>query len=112
MLRITCPVCGAAGDETEFRYGGEAHIARQAGPGDDDAGLAAYLFDRDNPKGLAFERWRHGAGCGKWFHLARDTRTAEIFGSYPIEATEPPDSLRERALARLAARGLPPRAPF
>lgn len=112
MLRIPCPVCGAAAEETEFRCGGEAHRRRRAGPGESDEAFAAYLFERENPKGLIFERWVHAAGCGGWFHLARDTRTAELFGTYPIEADEPPAALRERALARLAARGLPERAPF
>ena len=27
MLLITCPVCGAEGDETDFHAGGEAHIS-------------------------------------------------------------------------------------
>jgi sarcosine oxidase, subunit delta len=37
MLRIPCPWCGVR-DETEFHYGGQAHIAR---PEDPDA-----LLDR------------------------------------------------------------------
>ncbi|PDH58924.1 MAG: sarcosine oxidase subunit delta, partial [SAR116 cluster bacterium MED-G06] len=27
----------------------------------------------DNPKGLFLERWRHTAGCRRWFNMARDT---------------------------------------
>ncbi len=108
MLFLTCPCCRAEGEETEFHPGGEAHIVRRAGDGDTDADLGRYLFERKNPKGLHFERWRHQYGCGKWFHVIRDTRTLEILGTYPIEAPSPPAELVAAAEARLAARGLPP----
>ena len=52
------------------------------GPGSADDAFADYLFERRNPRGVHFERWRHAFGCGKWFHVARDTATLEIFGSY------------------------------
>ncbi len=110
MLLITCPCCGASGDELEFHYGGEAHIQRRVADEDADETLGAYLFDRANPKGLHFERWRHQYGCGKWFHLARDTRTMEIFGTYDINATEPPAEIVAEARRRIAARGLPERS--
>ena len=58
-----------------------------------DADFADYLFERRNPRGVHFERWRHAFGCGKWFHVARDTATLEIFGSYPAEAGAPPEEL-------------------
>ena len=45
MLWIDCPWCGAR-PETEFRYGGEAHIARPEPAATDDAGWADYLFMR------------------------------------------------------------------
>ena len=32
MLLIPCPYCGMDRPEIEFRYGGEAHIARPARP--------------------------------------------------------------------------------
>lgn len=110
MLAITCPCCGVTGDEQEFHSGGEAHIVRRAGDADADATLGAYLFDRANPKGLHFERWRHQYGCGKWFHVARDTRTMEIFGAYDIKATTPPAEIGEAARRRIAERGLPERS--
>lgn len=110
MLLITCPCCGAAAEETEFHPGGEAHIVRVAGGDDSDDDFGAYLFDRKNPKGLHFERWRHQFGCGKWFHMARDTRTLEIYGVYPITETEPPAEVLARARERLAERGLPERS--
>ena len=57
MLQLTCPCCGVTGEETEFAPGGEAHLKR-FGPGSDDAEFEGYLFYRQNPKGLHFERWR------------------------------------------------------
>jgi len=92
MLLLTCPCCGASGEETEFAPGGEAHLTR-FGPGSGDAEFAAYLFERRNPRGVHVERWRHAFGCGKWFHLARDTATLEIFGAYAAQTTEPPADL-------------------
>jgi sarcosine oxidase, subunit delta len=83
MLLIPCPWCGAR-DETEFRCGGEAHIARPKQPAAlSDDQWADYLFMRSNPKGIHFERWRHVHGCGRWFHVARDTvsdRILEVYG--------------------------------
>lgn len=108
MLLIECPCCGARGEETEFHCGGEAHIERRADDAHSDEDLGAYLFERRNPKGLHAERWRHLYGCGKWFHLLRDTRTLEIFGAYPITDREPPEPMLRAAEARLAARGLGP----
>ncbi|HXU41124.1 MAG TPA: sarcosine oxidase subunit delta [Burkholderiales bacterium] len=82
MLLIRCPWCGPR-DETEFRCGGEAHIAR---PGDpqalDDAAWAEYVFMRNNPKGWFRERWVHSAGCRRWFNAERHTVTHEIRRTY------------------------------
>ena len=69
--------------------GGEAHLKRY-GPGSTDAELETYLFHRENPKGVHFERWRHSYGCGKWFLAARSTTTLEIFGTYPAQTLIPP----------------------
>ena len=80
MLLLTCPCCGVEAEETEFVPGGEAHLKRM-GPGASDEDFRSYLFERRNPRGVHFERWRHAYGCGKWFHLARDTATLEVFGS-------------------------------
>ncbi len=80
MLQIPCPWCGPR-DETEFHYGGQAHIARPADPAAlDDAAWAAHLFQRDNPKGVASERWMHAAGCRRWFNLKRHTVSHAILG--------------------------------
>jgi len=91
MLLVTCPVCSATGDETDFHFGGQAHIARPATAnpeGITDEQQGAYLFTRINPKGLHFERVRCDRGCGKWFHAARDTVTMEFKAFYG--ATELP----------------------
>lgn len=101
MLLIDCPCCGVSGEETEFAAGGEAHIVR-AGPGSSDAEFAAYLFDRKNPRGVHFERWRHAFGCGKWFHMARSTATLEIFGVYAADVTAPPKDVLDRIEAAKA----------
>lgn len=87
MLLITCPFCGPR-NETEFRCGGESHIAR---PRLDcsDAVWSDYLHTRDNPKGVHHERWLHAGGCGTWFNIARHTVTHEITATYPIDAPKP-----------------------
>lgn len=89
MLEIRCPYCGADADETELAGGGEAHLKR-FGPGSPDEDFEGYLFLRANPKGVHLERWRHSAGCGKWFHVARCSVTLEVFGSYSAQTLGPP----------------------
>lgn len=87
MLIITCPHCGPR-EETEFACGGEAHIARPLAENSlTDAEFADYLFLRDNPKGMFLERWRHTAGCRRWFNVARDTVSHDIVEIYPMGAT-------------------------
>ena len=87
MLFIDCPWCGKRA-ETEFACGGESHITRP--PLDStDAAWADYLFFRNNPKGLVFERWLHAHGCGQWFNVARDTVTHEIKAVYRMGAPKP-----------------------
>ena len=82
MLLITCPWCGPR-DQSEFSYGGEAHIPR---PKDSermsDAEWAEYVFLRNNPKGLFNERWMHGAGCRRWFNAVRNTATDQFLAVY------------------------------
>jgi sarcosine oxidase subunit delta len=99
MLKIKCPVCGVEGDETDFHYGHEAHIARPASHDPQhisDERQRDYLFMRRNPKGLHFERWRCDRGCGKWFHAARDTMTMEFKAFYGITEM-PPNELKSAA---------------
>jgi len=89
MLLISCPWCGPR-DETEFHYGGQAHVAYPAGPDavDDDA-WAAYLFTRDNPKGPFAERWSHSLGCRRWFNVLRDTLTHDVLAVYRVGEPTP-----------------------
>ena len=76
MLRIRCPCCGER-DETEFRYKGDATRRRPAG----DAGLAdfaAYVYERDNPRGWHVEWWLHVGGCRQLLKVVRHTVSHEI----------------------------------
>ena len=93
MLLIPCPWCGRR-DESEFAYGGEAHIARPAEPDAlTDAEWADYLFMRTNPKGAYRERWVHAQGCGRWFNVVRDTVSHDIAAAYKVCEKPPgPDS--------------------
>ncbi|MDP5216670.1 sarcosine oxidase subunit delta [Ruegeria sp. 2205SS24-7] len=99
MLILHCPYCGVDAEETELHAGGEAHVKR-FGPGSDDDQFHDYLFMRENPKGVHFERWQHANGCGKWFHVARCTATLEVFGTYPAQTTEPPQEIRDAITAK------------
>lgn len=98
MLILTCPCCGVRADETELAPGGEAHLTRH-GPGSSEDELHDYLFTRENPRGVHFERWRHAMGCGKWFHAARNTVTLEVYGTYPAQTTEPPAAIARKISA-------------
>ena len=78
MMLITCPWCGPR-DETEFHYGGDAHLSHPTDPyALSDAQWADYVFTRPNPKGRFTERWAHSAGCRRWFNVVRDTVTHEM----------------------------------
>jgi sarcosine oxidase subunit delta len=88
-LRILCPYCGLR-DEPEFTFGGPSHVTRPPLTASDKI-WSAYLFNRANPAGVHLERWQHGYGCGRWFNVARDTRTHEILKTYVMGAP-PPDS--------------------
>lgn len=81
MLLIACPWCGPR-PENEFRYGGEAAIARPERPAEiSDADWAAFLYFRSNPKGVHAERWRHIHGCGRFFHATRHTVSDNIIAT-------------------------------
>jgi heterotetrameric sarcosine oxidase delta subunit len=89
MLSISCPWCGPR-DETEFHYGGQAHVAHPPDPHAlGDAAWAEYLFVRDNPKGPFAERWVHALGCRRWFNAVRDTATHEILAVYRVGEPAP-----------------------
>jgi sarcosine oxidase subunit delta len=89
MLLLTCPFCGPS-PETEFRCGGEAHIARPPDPGAlDDQAWCEYLFYRSNPKGLHAERWVHVYGCARWFNVLRHTVNDTVVATYRIGEARP-----------------------
>ncbi|MBB3772364.1 sarcosine oxidase subunit delta [Angulomicrobium tetraedrale] len=93
MLIINCPWCGAR-PEIEFRYGGEAHVARPADPAAmSDQEWADFLYNRTNPKGLHAERWRHIHGCGRYFNAVRDTVSDFFVTTY--KAGEPRPDIGE-----------------
>lgn len=95
MLIITCPICGPR-PEVEFRYGGEAHVARPAATEAlDDQAVAERLYFRSNPKGRHAERWRHVHGCGKFFNAVRDTTTDFFETTYPAGAPLPASNDKE-----------------
>jgi heterotetrameric sarcosine oxidase delta subunit len=87
MLRLPCPHCGLR-DETEFRFGGESHLARPPMTVTDRA-WTEYLFFRENPRGVHYERWLHAAGCRRWFNVARDTVTHEVRAVYAMTDAKP-----------------------
>ncbi len=95
MLLVPCPYCGAR-PEIEFRYGGEAHIARPADPAAvSDEAWAEFLYVRANPKGRHAERWYHVHGCGRFFNALRDTVSDKFVASDKLGAPRP-DRSRER----------------
>jgi sarcosine oxidase subunit delta len=90
MLLIHCPYCGLR-PELEFAYGGQAHVARPSSPAAvSDEQWAAYLYLRDNSKGLHAERWRHLRGCGRFFNALRDTTTDHFLATYEVGEAAPP----------------------
>ena len=83
VLLIPCPYCAMKRPEIEFRYGGEAHVARPLDPGAvSDPEWAQFLYFRSNPKGPHAERWRHVFGCGRFFNVVRDTVSDRILAAY------------------------------
>lgn len=98
MLLITCPYCGPR-SEIEFVARGEAHVARVA-PDATPEQLADMLYFRNNTKGLLAERWRHVAGCGRFFNAVRHTVTDKFVTTYRVGEPAPD-------LAALAAAAKP-----
>ncbi len=87
MLLINCPYCGER-PEPEFTYGGQAHLERPVQPAEVGAeDWAAFLYVRDNTRGVHAERWRHAHGCGRFFNALRDTTTDFFLATY--KAGEP-----------------------
>jgi sarcosine oxidase subunit delta len=89
MLMIKCPWCGER-EQIEFSAGGQAHIARPEDPATlSDEEWGAYIYVRDNPKGVHYERWVHSHGCGKWFNAVRHTVTDVFWDVYKMGEEKP-----------------------
>lgn len=82
MFLIDCPWCGVR-DQQEFSCHGQAHIARPQNPEQlSDGQWGDYVFFRDNPHGIHYERWVHSFGCRRWFNAVRDTSNDEFLATY------------------------------
>jgi len=82
MLLIDCPWCGRR-EQQEFTCHGQAHIVRPENPDRlSDELWGDYVFFRDNPKGIHYERWVHAHGCRRWFNAMRNTVTDEFLATY------------------------------
>jgi sarcosine oxidase subunit delta len=89
VILIECPYCGPR-NETEYHYGGQAHVAYPEDPHAlSDEEWARYLFYRENTKGLFAERWVHAGGCRKWFNVVRDTVSYRIAAVYRVDDPRP-----------------------
>ena len=96
MLLIPCPYCGER-PELEFRYGGEAHVARATDATSlTDEQWSDFLYMRDNPKGMHAERWWHVHGCGRFFNCLRDTLSDKIFATYKVGEARPEAGEKKR----------------
>ena len=89
MILIKCPYCGER-DQSEFTNGGEAHVIRPTNPESlSDKDWGEYVFFRNNPKGIFYERWVHSHGCNKWFNAVRNTSTDQILKVYKVSDKRP-----------------------
>lgn len=86
MHLFPCPLCGPR-DEVEFHYEGELGNLRPAPAESVPAERwAAYLYERDNSRGLRREIWSHQGGCGLFFAMERNPVTHEVARSFRIDA--------------------------
>ena len=93
MQLIECPWCGPR-EETEFHYGGQAHVPYPADPAAlSDEEWAHYVFFRDNTKGRFAERWSHSHGCRRWFNAVRDTATYRFEAVYRLDEPQAGDPM-------------------
>ena len=78
-MLIPHPLLGLR-DAQEFTYLGDARLIERPTSGD-EAELADYVFQRDNPAGLHRELWFHEQGDRSWLVVTRNTLTHEILGA-------------------------------
>ena len=79
-MLIPCPVCGPR-DHGEFTYFGDATVRRPDISLADEIRWAAYVYDRENPRGPHREFWHHVHGCRHWLVVTRDTQDHDISGA-------------------------------
>ncbi len=79
MLLIPCPYCGE-----------RPHLIRPEPPAQvDDETWTAFLYMRENLKGVYAERWRHARGCVQFFNALRDTTTDHFVAVYKRGGPKP-----------------------
>ncbi|MFD0979621.1 sarcosine oxidase subunit delta [Tropicimonas aquimaris] len=76
-MLIRCPLCGPR-DLREFSPRGAAVTLERPDAEALPEEWHAYLHLRDNPAGQSRELWWHGAGCGAWLIVERNTVTHEV----------------------------------
>ena len=79
-MQIPCPMCGPR-DIREFTPTGHATCLDRPPEGAAADTWVDYLHLRDNPAGDTRELWYHGAGCGAWLVVERNTVTHEVHGA-------------------------------
>ncbi|MBL8581859.1 MAG: sarcosine oxidase subunit delta [Rhizobiaceae bacterium] len=90
MLLIRCPYCEQDLPELEFRNAGEAHVVRSGNlVAESDEDFERFLFIRENPKGIIYERWRHIHGCGRFFNAVRNTVSDKFLMTYKAGEKKP-----------------------
>ena len=90
MLLIRCPYCEEERPELEFRNMGQAHVVRSvdiANQSEED--FEKFLYIRENPKGVNFERWRHVHGCARFFNAVRHTVSDKFIMTYKAGEAKP-----------------------
>ena len=107
MLRIECPCCGPR-DHDEFRYGGDASVARPAHDDPDPDAWYHYVYVRKNPAGLHREFWQHvwAAGNG-WSSSATRATTPSLrwpLPGNPAHEPAPANALRQAAASTARSR--------
>jgi len=75
MFLITCPYCGPR-SQAEFVY--ERAEEAVAHPDASPEETLTALYTRENPRGFAWELWRHAYGCRAWIRMRRHRTTHEI----------------------------------
>ncbi len=79
-MRLPCPVCGER-DLREFTYQGDAVRLDRPAPDAGEEAWDGYLHLRDNIAGEIRDLWWHGAGCGAWLVVRRDTVSHAVLGA-------------------------------